>query len=302
MAYGALQSRIRVIAGGAILSIVLLVTSCAGVPGVPAPAEAPERLDLIGTALEEIGEIAANGSVSEVLLLDLTGEAREPLLGLLAVPDRLARRLDRACLVESSDHQRTIWLEGRLGLVAVSVAMAIEGYPRTGDRRWLIPGGDLVHESRGVLRVDLSDTVEVSGEVSLHEFHSDRRGRAIFDRWRLESPDLVLALLTTDRGQLPLDLKEAQAPFLPEELLAIAWSVPEGVELAVRSKFATDRTARVALVATRLGARRTIDRFALIATESFAIDRRGAEIDMMGVVAPWESLWTVAAMIEGGDW
>lgn len=284
------------------MAIALLAASCASVPEPVSPSSARVRLDGIGETLTAIGEAVVSeddamsagtaGNV-EVLLLDLTGEARDPLLELIGLHDRLSRRLDRACFAGESEDGRTTWLEGRFGLLAVSVAMALEGYPRTGDRSWRIPDGEIVHESRGVLRIDLGDATPD---------RSRRTGRRIFSLWDKGASDIVLALQTDDRSRLPSDLKEAQGPFIPGELLAIAWLAPDGVELALRTTFPEERIARVALVATRLGARRTIERFLLETTSEFAIDRREREIDIIGVVAPWESISAMADIVEGGQW
>lgn len=302
MVIGACSLRLRVIA---VTAVVFFIASCASAPRVAPPTNPSDRLDHIDATLAMIGDIATDGldpfpveenvsagTVPETVLLDLSGDAREPLLHVMALPANLERRLERACLLTRGDGARSIWLEGRFGLLAVSVAMSLEGYPRSGDRSWLTPEGEVFHESRGILRIDRSSTAS----------WPDRRGREIFSRWRAEAPELMLAIRSADPRRLPMDLKDAQAPFLPEELLAIAWSVGNGVELALRTRFAEERTARVALVATRLGARRTIDRFQLRSTEAFAIDRRGSEIDVSGVVAPWETVRIVATMIEGGRW
>lgn len=276
---------------------VLLVGSCASVPEAPRAGSPPERLDGIDATLSAIAAIAGGNvdTAAEVMVFDRTGAAREPLAGLLDLPDRVTKRLDRVCVVLWRPGVQAIWLEGRFGLLPVSLAMGLEGNQRSGDRSWHIPGGELIHESRGILRVVPSD-VSAPGE------NLRRRGRAIFDRWNAAAGNPVLGLWTTDRGRLPADLEDAQAPFLPEELLAVAWSVSGGLELAMRTQFAAERNARVALVATRLGARRTIDRFSLQPTEMFSIDRRNRAIDIVGIVAPWESVSTVAQMIEGGRW
>jgi|GEM_PF-5938007 len=275
----------------------LLVASCASVPEASVARDAPERLDGIDATLSGIAAIAGGDvdTATEVMVLDLSGASREPLLGLLDLPDRVTKRLERACLVVWYPGVQAIWLEGRFGLLPVSLAMGLDGNPRSGDRSWHIPGGELIHESRGILRIEPSG-VSAPGE------NLRRRGRSIFDRWGTAAGNPVLGLRTTDRGRLPADLEDAQAPFLPEELLAIAWSVPGGLELAMRTQFAAERNARVALVATRLGARRTIDRFSLRPSETFSIERRSTAIDIVGIVAPWGSVSTVAQMIEGGRW
>ena len=133
----------------------------------------------------------------------------------------------------------------------------------------------------------------------------DPIGSEIFDAWRVRADEsgVVFALSTRIRDRLPDAIAQAQGPFVPEEAILVAWDeVPDMLGFATRTRFGTERDARVALVATRLGARRTISRFALVEMEQFAIERDGREIEIAGIGVPLESLRTIVEMIQGGEW
>lgn len=277
--------------GGAIALLALFVASCASVPEVSSPETSRERIDRAVEALAAIGGLAGPG-VSEVLVFAPDEAVRGAVLSTLPLPKRVVKRLDRACVVSYDDGTRSIWLDGRFGRVAVSVAMARR--ERVEERSWRIDGAHLTQESRRVLRIDADSNPPIARR---------RVGDALFESWETNGPDATFALVTRDRSRLPAELEEAQTPFVPEEVVAVAWPSPDGaLVLALRTRFAEERGARVALVATRLGARGVIERFALETTEEFAIDRTEREIEIVGVRAPRESILLVVGLIEGGEW
>ncbi len=271
--------------------VTVFLVSCVSVPESPLPIDPDERLRTTSTAL---GSMRDKAGVSEIVVVEFSGLPRELLLSM--VPASVAKRVDRVIVAGSTPADRSIWLEGRFGVVLVSAGLRIAGFEMTTPFRWYDRnrGIAISSESRRIVRIDSSPAASNGADLT---------GEELFSLWDAGNPGIDLGLMTGDRSRLPAEIEEAQAPFVPQEAVVVVWdngSTDFGV--ALRTKMRDERTARVALVATRLGAQRTIDRLELSTDEFFAIERREENIVILGIVVPAQRLGEIAQLIEGGTW